>query len=335
MPLWLQVCVGQSLDDRRVRTVHVLEGERLNQLTHHDQHGNESFTFWDTDITAARAMKYDSLGRLIEEANAHCNVGCWIETHRYTTSSKRTFITEFRRERKRFPREEAYAAVIRKVLDVDALEALPEMVAVRRTKPRLTAEEHLDSLGRVVKRISYEKDGKVGTIDYYYDHQGQLTREVSHSSDGDTSAVDYQYGAPCKEAVLEHHVSNRTQYWKFGKAGKESVVLRTCDPQGSTVRSVMLDVGKGMVDTIRINEYRYSSGNKLIMELSNEYGPLIPQRSYDHDERGNEVRFVAYSPGGPVRLTRSYRYNEYNEVLEETVSEFGHTVLLKYRYEYW
>lgn len=314
----------------------VYEGQRLHQLTRYDQYGYERFKYWDSEITEARAMQYDSLGRLVKQTSAHCNVGCWEATYVHEPGVQRTFITEFRRKApKRFPREEAYAMVLRRVLDAEALDALPEIVAIRRKKPRLTDEKYIDSLGRVTKAVSYERDDRIETSEFQYSPQGRLIKEVRYNTVGDTSIVHYRYDEPCREATHEHQLSNRLRYWKFGKEGKTSEVYRTCDEQGNTVREIMVDTTGSKLDTVLIEEKRYSFEGKPIMYLSSRYGPLMPQESHEYDARGNEIRSVSYSPGGPVHLTRTYRHNEHDEVLEETVTEFQRTMVLEYRYEYW
>ncbi len=327
---------GQSPETRRVKTVSVYEGERLHQLTRYDQYGNECFNFWDSEITKACAMEYDSLGRLVKQTCAHCNVGCWEAMYVYEPGVERTFITEFpRKAPKRFPREEAYSMMLRKVLDADALDALPEILAIRRKRPRLTDEEYVDSLGRLAKSVSYERDNHIETSELQYSPQGRLVKELRYSTDGDTSIVYYHYEEPCREATHEHQLSNRVRYWKFGKEGRTAEVYRTCDEQGNTVREIMVDNTGSKLDTVLIEEKRYSFDSKPVLYLSSQYGPLMPQKSHEYDARGNEIRYVSYSPGGPVHLTRTYRYNEHDEVLDETVTEFERTMVLKYRYEYW
>ena len=327
---------AQAHKNRQVKTVSAYNGKRLEMLTRYDRNGNERFFFWDGETTAARAMKYDSFGRLIKQTDAHCNAGCGERTYEYLPGLKRTFAIEFSEEDSPvFPIGEAFRVLLRKAHNVDALDTLPEIVAIRQLLPRLLEEEFSDSLGRVVRQISYETDGDTTTIEFQYNDSGQLIRKATADSRGHSTMVDLDYKEPCKEAAHEHRWSNHVQYWKLGKAGKTSDVYRTCDQHGNTVRSILMDTTDNKVDTVLVEEWKYVFIDKEVSWSSDQYGSLNLQRSNEYDERGNRVKFIAYSAGGPVHLTRSYTYNRHDELIRDTVTEFNKTKVLRYKYEYW
>lgn len=328
--------VAQTSKQRKIKSLSVREGGRQDRLEHYDRKGNLCFHYWDHETTAVRAMEYDSIGRMVKMTSAHCNVGCSEQTFTYQSDIKRTFELKFPSEDSTgFPREEAFSTILRKVHNTRALDALPEMVALRQLTPRLLKEEYFDPSGNVVRLVSYGSDGINAVMLFQFDSLGHMTKEISCDSKGDTTMIEYEYRVPCKEPVREHHTTNHEAYWAFGKSGRAAEVYRHCNAHGNTERMIMVDTTGAKVDTLRYVESRYSTENKLVMRSSTQYGELRPTESYEYDARGNVAKYISYSPGGPAHLTRAYSYDESDVITEETVTEFGHTKMLRFRFKYW
>ena len=329
------LCGPASAQVKRAKEVWAYEGRRVDRLTRYDADGNEVFLFWDGETTGVRAVEYDSLNRLVREAGAHSNAGCWELKYEYGRGVKRTLRYELSEMKaSAFPREKQFSVVLRKVKDIRALDALPEMRALHKEPPLLLAEEYSNDAGHPFKGVSYDPDGDTTITEVESDENGRVLRALSYNSGGDTIITKNEYGGTCQEASNTYRETRRSSRMDGSSHLSRERVRRVCDVDGNTVRETTVTEESGSVDSTVIVK-RYSLEGKLIMRLNGRYDPMIPEASWEYDEHGNELKFVAYSGGGPVHLTRSYTYNERSERVEEVVTEFEQTKVLRYRYKYW
>lgn len=328
--------LGQSREDRIVKSVSVHEGKRLDMLTRYDRKGNECFLYWDSETTAARAMEYDSLGRLIKLTDAHCNVGCSESTYEYRPGLKRTFELEFpNSDSTGFPREEAFSVILRKVQNAKALLALPEMTALHKLTPRLAKEEYLDALGHLIKEVSYDSDGRITSTTFQRDEHGRPLKKASNTSDGDTTRVEYRYDGSCEEPSEVQEETIVAFHWGYGRRTVfREHTFRKCDYHGNTVLVRHVQDFEGKIDTTA-TVYRFSEADKLIQVLEGSMDQLTPSTSKEYNTRGNLFQETYYHTNGSPYMTRTYAYNEYDEVVSEAVAELGRTTMRRYKYKYW
>ncbi len=310
----------------------------MDRLERYDQNGNLTFLYWDDETTAARALEYDSLGRLIRQTDAHCNAGCGEWIYEYHPGLTRMFSFDWLDEDTiDFPREEAFSTILRNVHDAGALQALAEISALRQTTPRLEEEEFMDSTGRAMRRIDYDHWGDTLTTLFQYDTQGRKVSEVAFGHRGDTTRVVFDYSDSCEEASHEYRTSTQLHTWKFGRASMSADVYRSCNEYGNTVREILVDTTGGKRDTVLRTETTYLTNNKPVARWSDEYGPgMMLQESLEYDTKGNLRKQIFYSPGGPAHMTRTYTCNRRGERTIEIVEEdFRGKKTLRYKYEYW
>jgi len=295
---------------------------------------------WLTMITA---NIYNNLGKIEKSYNLHSNVGLSILSYEYDSLMNNTKINtknnDYEKD-KNLINSNPYS-YISEIMSINDLVKHPKIKEIESTvKTSSTIEHFFDSIGNITKlHFKNDKgDEYIHTFEYDIYNNNIFTSYWGKTYYGENYSESYS------ELFQEYvNIFEKQTPIIFDFFNEEQLKERPKPIKSNLVQSVKIGYNsdnkiKRIMDNIYF--YKYDKENRLIEATRYFKGDLKLKIIYEYDSKNQMIRNFSYDyDWNPNRISfeRTYIYDEYGNIIEETVKQHrgGGEYTIKYLYEYY